>query len=122
MAIHPYPTRLVQARLFGDGAAWTMRPIRPEDAESLQEFIRGLSDESRYMRFVSMLRELTPAMLARYTKIDYDRELALVAAVQRPNPAHRGHPRDEIIGFRSEGRRVGKECVSTWRSRWSPYN
>src|SRR3546814_8512919 len=25
-----------------------------------------------------------------------------------------------IIGFRSEERRVGKECVSTCRSRWSP--
>src|SRR3546814_14195555 len=24
--------------------------------------------------------------------------------------------------FRSEERRVGKECVSTWRSRWSPYH
>src|SRR3546814_15514843 len=23
---------------------------------------------------------------------------------------------------RSEERRVGKECVSTWSSRWSPYN
>src|SRR3546814_4728356 len=99
MAIHPYPRRLVQAKTFKDGQSLMWRPIRPEDAEPLQEFIRGLSDESRYMRFVSMLRELTPAMLARYTKIDYDRELALVAAVQRPNPAHRGHPRDEIIGF-----------------------
>src|SRR3546814_16584550 len=47
MAIHPYPTRLVQARLFGDGAAWTMRPIRPEDAESLTEYLRGLSAESQ---------------------------------------------------------------------------
>src|SRR3546814_3839153 len=26
------------------------------------------------------------------------------------------------IAFRSEERRVGKECVSTCRSRWSPYN
>src|SRR3546814_14438038 len=26
------------------------------------------------------------------------------------------------IGARSEGRRVGKECVSTCRSRWSPYH
>src|SRR3546814_16766276 len=25
-------------------------------------------------------------------------------------------------GRRSEERRVGKECVSTWRSRWSPYH
>src|SRR3546814_20183826 len=26
------------------------------------------------------------------------------------------------IMFRSEARRVGKECVSTCRSRWSPYH
>lgn len=99
MAIHPYPRRLVQAKTFKDGQPWMLRPIRPEDAEPLQEFVRGLSDESRYMRFVSMMRELTPRMLARYTAIDYDRELALVATVQLPNPLNRGHPRDQIIGF-----------------------
>src|SRR3546814_15248345 len=27
-----------------------------------------------------------------------------------------------ILGLRSEERRVGKECVSTCRSRWSPYH
>src|SRR3546814_10959922 len=27
-----------------------------------------------------------------------------------------------ISGMRSEERRVGKECVSTCRSRWSPYH
>src|SRR3546814_20810353 len=30
------------------------------------------------------------------------------------------HPEAEIM--RSEERRVGKECVSTCRSRWAPYN
>ncbi|UHL62773.1 GNAT family N-acetyltransferase [Paralcaligenes sp. KSB-10] len=99
MAIHPYPVRLVQARRFKSGEPWMMRPIRPEDAEPLQTFVRDLSDESRYMRFVSMLRELTPRMLSRYTRIDYDRELALVATVQLANPEHRGHPREHIIGF-----------------------
>src|SRR3546814_15367689 len=29
---------------------------------------------------------------------------------------------DEIPYMRSEERRVGKECVSTCRSRWSPYH
>src|SRR3546814_12479001 len=29
---------------------------------------------------------------------------------------------DETMLGRSEERRVGKECVSTCRSRWSPYN
>ena len=28
----------------------------------------------------------------------------------------------EVIDARSEERRVGKECVSTCRSRWSPYH
>src|SRR3546814_19991190 len=30
--------------------------------------------------------------------------------------------REPQRGARSEERRVGKECVSTCRSRWSPYN
>src|SRR3546814_20496090 len=32
-----------------------------------------------------------------------------------------GHPRFELV-LRSDERRVGKECVSTCRSRWSPYH
>src|SRR3546814_14023898 len=32
------------------------------------------------------------------------------------------HPRWHIQRQRSEERRVGKECVSTCRSRWSPYH
>jgi len=99
MAIHPYPARLVQVRRFSDGIPWVLRPIRPEDGDALQEFIRGLSERSRYMRFVSMMRELTPRMVSRYTQVDYHRELALVAATQVPNPANRGHPREVIVGF-----------------------
>ena len=99
MAIHPYPYRWVQHLKFADARAWTLRPIRPEDALALQEFIRGLSDRSRYMRFVSMMRELTPRMVARYTQIDYHRELALVATTRVPNPANRGLPTDAVIGL-----------------------
>src|SRR3546814_2328621 len=29
---------------------------------------------------------------------------------------------DQVVSKRSEERRVGKECVSTCRSRWSPYH
>src|SRR3546814_1585047 len=35
---------------------------------------------------------------------------------------HRGARAFDQIGQRSEERRVGKECVSTCRSRWSPYH
>src|SRR3546814_11892855 len=32
-----------------------------------------------------------------------------------------GFVTNAVLGIRSEERRVGKECVSTCRSRWSPY-
>src|SRR3546814_17636606 len=36
--------------------------------------------------------------------------------------AHRAFHLDGEVNVRSEERRVGKECVSTCRSRWSPYH
>ena len=42
-------------------------------------FVHGLSEQTRYYRFFYQLHELTPAMIARFTQVDYDRELALVA-------------------------------------------
>jgi acetyltransferase len=84
MAIHPYPSDLVVSWQPPHGPPVTLRPIRPEDAEIEQEFVKNLSEESRHLRFMNTLRELTPGMLARFTQIDYDREMAIVA-VQEQN-------------------------------------
>jgi len=81
MAVHPYPRRWVQRLPLAKGGDGWLRPIAPDDAQALQEFVRGLSEQARYMRFVSMMRELTPRMLSRYTQLDYHRELALVAVI-----------------------------------------
>jgi acetyltransferase len=81
MAILPYPDHLTQVRSSPDGYFYTIRAIRPEDADALQRFVHEMSDESRYFRFVSTLARLTPRMLVRYTQVDYDRELALVAVL-----------------------------------------
>ena len=79
LAIHPYPAEMITDGRLRDGEAFLLRPIRPEDAEMEQAFVRRLSPASRYFRFMGALRELTPAMLARFTQIDYDREMAFVA-------------------------------------------
>src|SRR3546814_11597239 len=44
--------------------------------------------------------------------------------VRRPPAASAGYACGvaRLCGCRSEERRVGKECVSTCRSRWSPYH
>ncbi len=79
MAIHPYPAHLVDTHTLRDGTVLTVRPIRPEDARIEQEFVRNLSEESKYFRFMQSMSELTPQMLVRFTQIDYDREMALIA-------------------------------------------
>lgn len=79
MAIHPYPANLVTECQLTDGTRLLIRPIRPEDAQLEQEFVRNLSEESRYFRFMNSVQELSESMLVRFTQIDYNRELALVA-------------------------------------------
>jgi len=79
LAILPYPSRYEQVWPLRGGGEVTVRPIHPDDAQMLQRLVHELSPESRYFRFVSSLTELPPAMLAGFTLIDYDREMALVA-------------------------------------------
>jgi acetyltransferase len=58
-----------------------IRPIRPEDVELEQTFVRNLSEQTKYFRFMQSMSELSPQMLARFTQIDYNREMALIAVV-----------------------------------------
>ena len=80
LAVHPYPAELATTLKLDDGTRLQLRPIRPEDAELEKAFIAGLSERSMRLRFLSGLRALTPQMLARFTQIDYDREMAFIAA------------------------------------------
>src|SRR3546814_20128168 len=60
------------------------------------------------------------------------RDLRRPAGIAHPQPdvehagGQRSHRKEvdgaEVVEARSEERRVGKECVSTCRSRWSPYH
>jgi acetyltransferase len=82
MAIHPYPSQLTSHWTEPDGTRITIRPIKPEDAQLEIEFVRKLSPETKYYRFMNTMRELPPAMVARLTQIDYDREMAFVATLR----------------------------------------
>jgi len=53
-----------------DGRSVTIRPMRPHDAALQQAFVRNLSADARYHRFLSPIRELTPAMLQRLMQAD----------------------------------------------------
>jgi acetyltransferase len=89
MSIHPYPAHLVRTAQMPEGVNLTIRPIRPEDAEIERNFVRDLSPQSRYFRFMQAVSELTQAMLVRFTQIDYDREMALIAVKEEDDGSER---------------------------------
>ncbi|WP_342620963.1 bifunctional acetate--CoA ligase family protein/GNAT family N-acetyltransferase [Rhodoferax sp. GW822-FHT02A01] len=82
LSILPYPARYEKTLPLRGGGEYTIRPIHPDDATMLKKLVSELSPQSRYFRFVSSMAELPPAMLARFTLIDYDREMALVAIIK----------------------------------------
>ena len=90
LAILPYPARHAQVWPMTGGGEYAIRPIRPDDAQMLQGLMQHLSPQSRYFRFVSSIAELPPTMLARFTLIDYDREMALVAVAKERTPGEDG--------------------------------
>jgi len=79
LAIHPYPWQWVRTETLKDGSQVQLRPIRPEDATSLQNMVRAMSPQARYFRFMHAINELSPQMMAQFTKLDYDRQMAFVA-------------------------------------------
>jgi acetyltransferase len=120
MAIHPYPSGLEGELTARDGRRVQVRPIRPEDAALETAFFDGLSERSRYQRFMQFLPHLPPRMLARFTQIDYDRELALVAihggafiAVGRyaPNPDGRTAEFALVVADAWQGQGLGRALL-----------
>ena len=100
LAILPYPTRYEQVWPLRGGGTCVVRPIHPDDAQMLQRLVQELSPESRYFRFASAFSELPPSMLARFTLIDYDREMALVAVLKERSAAADGEitETERIVG------------------------
>jgi acetyltransferase len=124
MAIHPYPSNLMGKHVLADGTPIVIRPIRPEDAELEREFVNNLSERSRYLRFMYALQEITPAMVSRFTQIDYDREMALVALTDVAGnerqvgvaryvtyPGGRGCEFAIVVADEWEGRGLAKEML-----------
>lgn len=66
-----------------NGTEVLIRPIQPEDAEIEWEFVHNLSQESKYLRFMSALNDLTPKMVKYFTDLDLRQHMALIAVISR---------------------------------------
>jgi acetyl coenzyme A synthetase (ADP forming)-like protein len=75
-----YPAHRATDVVLRDGSTVHVRPIRPDDEERLATFLRGLSEESRAMRFFSLTNDSTLRNLAHSeAAVDYVRRFGLVA-------------------------------------------
>jgi acyl-CoA synthetase (NDP forming)/RimJ/RimL family protein N-acetyltransferase len=82
-----YPVWWEADVVLRDGSVAHVRPILPTDADRLRRFHAGQSAESIYLRFFAPLKTLSDKDVARFTQVDYDWRVALVATV-----------REDIIG------------------------
>jgi len=62
-----------------------LRPIRPEDEPAHHEFLAKLTPEDIQFRFFGLIGRLPHTQMARYTQIDYDREMAFIATAAKPD-------------------------------------
>lgn len=79
LAIRPYPREL-EERVQFLGREIVLRPIRPEDEPQHARFLARVDAEDLQLRFFHAVRSFPHSDLARFTQIDYDREMALIAA------------------------------------------
>src|SRR3546814_13541614 len=96
------------------GAGW-----RANLRDLTQRRVRVFEAMLPFRLAANIKRYQSPFLMAEYTRVvRLERELVLRLL---PDPVRADRTRAEaLIAMRSEERRVGKECVSTCRSRWSP--
>jgi acetyltransferase len=125
LVISPYPNQYEARVTTKEKNRIFIRPIRPEDAPLLVELFNALSPRSVYNRFFTPLKQLPHQMLARFTQIDYDREIALVAIPEfAPNERILGVARfilernlknaefSVVVGDPWQGEGIGAELLS----------
>jgi acyl-CoA synthetase (NDP forming)/RimJ/RimL family protein N-acetyltransferase len=83
IGVHPdtYPAWWEADVVLRDGSVAHVRPIVPTDADRLRRFHAGQSAESIYLRFFAPLKTLSDKDVARFTQVDYDWRVALVATL-----------------------------------------
>ncbi len=124
LVISSYPEQYESKETTTHGLQIFIRPIKPEDAPLLMELFENLSPESRYHRFFSPMKALSRDFLVRFTQIDYDRHIGLVALAREDHEEKmlgvarvimESDPRNAefsvAVGDRWQGKGVGRRLL-----------
>jgi GNAT superfamily N-acetyltransferase len=90
-------------RTLRDGSAITIRPITPDDRDELRRGFEQVSAETRYLRFLGVVGELSDEMLTYLTNVDQHDHIALVATITSPDlKTERGVGVGRVIRLKDE--------------------
>ncbi|MDP2067086.1 MAG: bifunctional acetate--CoA ligase family protein/GNAT family N-acetyltransferase [Burkholderiaceae bacterium] len=88
LAIRPYPAELDESMTL-EGQALQVRPIQPEDEPRLRQFFMDADPADVRLRFFMARRAWAHSELARFSQIDYEREMTFVALAMPDGAAPR---------------------------------
>lgn len=82
LVISPYPTEYTTEFIMNNGQKAILRAIKPEDELMEKEMFGNFSERTQRFRFFQLIKDISHEELIRYTQIDYDREIAIIAEVE----------------------------------------
>jgi acetyltransferase len=78
-AVRPYPSQWQRHIEVKDGWRVFVRPIRPDDEPTIQQFLEHVTSDDRRLRFFAPMKQFSHEFIARLTQLDYARAMAFVA-------------------------------------------
>lgn len=82
LAIRPYPKHLEEMARLANGRTVMLRPIRPEDEPAHHDLVAAMTPEDLRFRFFGYVGSFDHSQMARFTQIDYEREMAFIATTE----------------------------------------
>jgi acetyltransferase len=73
--------RAVDSWKLADGTHVSLRPVKPQDALQILDFVAGLSSQSRLRWFRGAVKGASTSLLTRPAQMDWERHVALVATI-----------------------------------------
>ncbi len=87
-----YPKQAEVLVLTKTGKSICIRPLKPSDEGLIEELFKSLSPRSIFFRFLRYWKSVPPEVIAYFTKIDCELNVAMVALEKR-------EPQDLILGL-----------------------